>query len=83
MRTLRLLLFCLLLGVAGGAAANTLADSTPWVVAAEAISIDSASGLRMYQNSPFTGDVHTFHADGQKATTDQFRDGKRHGVARN
>ena len=83
MRALRPSLFCLLLGVAGGVAANTPADSSTLIIAAEAISIDPASGLRMYQNSPFSGEVRTFHADGQVAATDQFRDGKRHGHARN
>ena len=58
---LRSLLFCLTLWVACGVAANTPVGSETLVVASAAISIDPASGLRMVQNAPFTGEVHTYH----------------------
>ena len=80
---LRSLLFCLGLSAACNVAADAPASGETLVVTSEAISIDPASGLRLYQNAPFTGEIHTFHANDQIATTDQFRDGRRHGFARN
>ncbi|MCL1152332.1 toxin-antitoxin system YwqK family antitoxin [Shewanella ulleungensis] len=51
-------------------------------VASQHISISPTTGLRMYQNSPFTGDAVTFYPNGQMAKLAHFEQGLRDGFLR-
>ena len=52
------------------------------VVAADALAINPANGLRMHEGAPFTGMAQRRFPDGSVAESDSFRDGLRHGPSR-
>ena len=51
-------------------------------IASQHISISHTTGLRMYQNTPFTGDSVTFYPNGQMAKLAHFEQGLRDGLLR-
>lgn len=62
-------------------AALALASGRP-VVDAKTLSIDRATGLRIYEGKPFTGTAVRRYADRRTASLAEFKDGRRHGMLR-
>lgn len=54
-------------------------DTGLLVVDKSDISINRATGLRMYRGNVFTGESRQYHSNGVVAVAEQFLEGKRHG----
>ena len=77
---LRALAATLLLLIVVALVATTYA--MPRVVDVREISIDSATGLRLYKGQPLSGTAHTYYPDASLEKAEQFVDGRRHGFLR-
>ena len=60
------------LGYATPAAARAIVDASN-------VSIDRATGRRLYEGQPFTGEARAYHGDGSLAKVEQFVEGRRSG----
>lgn len=76
------LLVCgLLVALVAMAASFGLKTQSSLLVDKSEISINK-QGQRVHQNKPFSGEMVSFHANGQQATADQFVNGRRYGYAK-
>jgi antitoxin component YwqK of YwqJK toxin-antitoxin module len=77
----KVLLLCLIVLVAGITTAVEFLPVDPLMVEKSHIKINK-QGQRIYQNTPFTGEVVSYHGSGKIATADQFSNGRRQGYAK-
>ena len=75
------LLFCLLVVMTAINTKIYFSSPSQLIIGKSEISINP-QGQRVYQNTPFTGEMVSYHDSGKRATADLFVNGRRQGYAR-